>query len=131
MLDLSNQESMSKNAAIAELLQASGLLGDTTPVPEKTKRVSTSSENVELVSASEPQIIELEEKELKSEEETTAKEETNGNPSVHTLSIGWFLCIFYIIFIFLIFLSVNYVFLLQKRLLKCLTDQTPLRLGRF
>lgn len=86
MLDLSNQESMSKNAAIAELLQASGLLGETTAIPEKSKRIS-SSENVEIVSNQETQIIEVEEKEVESEK-VIAKDDSNGNTGPPTLSIG-------------------------------------------
>lgn len=87
LLDLSNQESMSKNAAIAELLQASGLLGDAGAVAEKTKRIS-SSDSVEIVPGSDAQILELAEKEVKSEGELSIKEEANGTPGVPTLSIG-------------------------------------------
>lgn len=76
---------MSKNAALAELLQASGLLGDTATVTEKPKRIST-GDNVEILTGPEPQIVEVEEKEIKSEEVTT-KDDSNGNTGVPTLSI--------------------------------------------
>ena len=85
LLDLSNQESISKNAAIAELLQASGLLGDSLTVLDKSKNVN-SGEEVEIVNASESQILEIEEKDLKQQEVTTR--ENSGSFSVSTLSIG-------------------------------------------
>ena len=84
-MDLSNQESISKNAAIAELLQASGLLGDSLTVLDKSKNVN-SGEEVEIVNASESQILEIEEKDLKQQEVTTR--ENSGSFSVSTLSIG-------------------------------------------
>lgn len=78
---------MSKNAAIAELLQASGLLGDAGTVTEKSKRLA-SGDNVEVVSGGESQVLEVEEKELKSEGESAAKDEVAEQPPPPNLSIG-------------------------------------------
>lgn len=76
---------MSKNAAIAELLQASGLLGESATVVDKSKRMSPGDE-VEILSSAESQILEVEEKEMKADE--VAAKESSGSSSVPTLSIG-------------------------------------------
>lgn len=75
---------MSKNAAIAELLQASGLLGESTAVVDKSKRSSLSEL---VVSGSESQTIETEEKLIKTDEDISSKE-NSGSSAVPTLSIG-------------------------------------------
>ncbi|KAK6623292.1 hypothetical protein RUM43_009144 [Polyplax serrata] len=86
LLDLSNQESMTKNAAIAELLQASGLLGDSATVVDKSKRL-TSGDDVEIVSGPESQVLDVEEKELKTDEEVAVKDTGGTTTSAPTLSI--------------------------------------------
>lgn len=93
LLDLSNQESMSKNAAIAELLQASGLLGDS-PITDKVPKRVTNTDNVEIVSGPDSQIVDAEEKDVKSEEEISTKDDSNGPAAVPTLSLGKFAKVF-------------------------------------
>lgn len=78
---------MTKNAAIAELLQASGLLGDSATVVDKSKRL-TSGDDVEIVSGPESQVLDVEEKELKTDEEVAVKDTGGTTTSAPTLSIG-------------------------------------------